>query len=166
MQKRFLILALAVIFTGLASAQKVDDTSKYPAKKVLFFTKSAGYEHSVIRDPSKPYNPSPGSEVGGLAFQVLRSIAARENIEFVFSKDGSLFNKAYLDQFDAFFFFTTGVLTEVGTDGNPAMSQEGKEAFLAAVAGGKGFIGTHSATDTFHTPSYANGPTRPTRISR
>jgi type 1 glutamine amidotransferase len=32
------------------------------------------------------------------------------------------------------------------------MSEEGKAAFLQAIANGKGFIGTHSATDTFHSP--------------
>jgi hypothetical protein len=30
------------------------------------------------------------------------------------------------------------------------MSKEGKQAFLDAIHGGKGFIGMHSATDTFH----------------
>jgi hypothetical protein len=34
------------------------------------------------------------------------------------------------------------------------MSPEGKAAFLKAIHDGKGFIGTHSATDTFHSPEY------------
>jgi len=33
---------------------------------------------------------------------------------------------------------------------NPAMSPEGKQALLDAVRGGKGFIGSHCASDTFH----------------
>jgi type 1 glutamine amidotransferase len=33
------------------------------------------------------------------------------------------------------------------------MTPAGKAALLAAIAGGKGFIGLHSATDTFHTAS-------------
>ena len=123
-----------------------------PRKQVLVFTKSSGYEHSVIADPSKPFTARPGSAVPGLAFQVLREMGAKNNIEFVFSKDGSLFRPAYLAQFDAFFFYTTGDLTEAGTDGNPPMSPEGKAAFLRAIYEGKGFIGTHSATDTFHSP--------------
>jgi hypothetical protein len=146
-----LLLALAVPCAMAAPAERSDAPAPLAAKRVLFFTKSSGYEHSVIRDPSRPFKPSPGSEVPGLAFQVLKVIGARENIEFVFSKDGSLFNPAYLAQFDAYFFFTTGDLTQVGTDGNPPMSPEGKAALLQAIAGGKGFIGTHSATDTFHT---------------
>jgi len=35
-------------------------------------------------------------------------------------------------------------------DSNPPMTSEGKAALLQAVAAGKGFLGTHSATDSFH----------------
>jgi type 1 glutamine amidotransferase len=155
MNPRILTVALALIAALPAAARAERADAQQAPKRVLFFTKSAGYEHSVIRDPSLPFKPSPGSEVPGLAFQVLRALGARENIDFVFSKDGSLFSPAYLAQFDAYFFFTTGDLTKVGNDGNPAMSPEGKEALLQAVAGGKGFIGTHSATDTFHSAGVA-----------
>ncbi len=152
MKPRILALALSLLVPCAlhSSPEKSDDPATLPTKKVLFFTKSSGYEHSVIRDPSKPFKPGPGSEIPGLAFQVLKAIGAKDNIDFVFSKDGSLFNAAYLAQFDALFFYTTGDLTKVGTDGNPPMSPEGKAAFLQAIADGKGFIGTHSATDTFH----------------
>jgi hypothetical protein len=151
MKPGILCLALSLAVPNALLAGPSDDPSALPAKKILFFTKSSGYEHSVIKDPSKPFKPSPGSEVPGLAFQVLRAIGAKDNIEFVFSKDGSLFSPSYLAQFDALFFYTTGDLTKVGTDGNPPMTAEGKAAFLQAIADGKGFIGTHSATDTFHT---------------
>jgi type 1 glutamine amidotransferase len=147
-----ILLTMLVPGTLLSSPEKSDDPASLPRKRVLFFTKSSGYEHSVIKDPSKPFTAFPGSAVPGLAFQVLRTLGARNNIEFVFSKDGSLFKPAYLAQFDAFFFYTTGDLTEAGTDGNPPMTAEGKAAFLQAIFEGKGFIGTHSATDTFHSP--------------
>jgi type 1 glutamine amidotransferase len=129
-----------------------------PVKKVLVFTKSSGWEHMVIRDPAvtgRPLNKSGGNAEPGLAFRVLREIGAKDNIQFVFSKDGSLFNAAYVLQFDAFLFYTTGDLTKVGTDGNPAMTADGKKAFLDAVAAGKGFIGLHSASDSFHSPGGA-----------
>jgi type 1 glutamine amidotransferase len=138
------ILALAVPATLAAS-----DTPA--AKRILLFSKSSGYEHSIIKDPSKPYTPQPGSEEAGIAFRILREIGEKNNIEFTFSKDGSLFAPAYLAQFDALFFITTGDLTKRGTDGNPPMTEEGKAAFLKAVEDGKGFIGVHCASDTFHT---------------
>jgi uncharacterized protein len=152
MKPQFVCLALALIMPASMAFADAGGPSSTVKKRILFFSKSSGYEHSVIKDPSKPFTPGPGSAIPGLAFQVLRDLGERKNIEFVFSKDGSLFAPAYLAQFDAFFFVTTGDLTEVGTDGNPAMSAEGKRAFIEAVADGKGFIGAHCASDTFHSP--------------
>lgn len=156
-----LILALFVTGLLLPFPARADGPPAQARKKILFFTKSAGYEHSVIKDPEKNPGPLPGGAIPGLAFQVLRALGDKNAIEFIFSKDGSLFSPAYLAQFDAFFFYTTGDLTKVGLDGNPAMTAEGKAAFLQAIAGGKGFIGTHSAADTFHSPGGADpGPAR------
>jgi type 1 glutamine amidotransferase len=154
MKPQLACLALALCLTGsiLSAADAGSDPSTLAKKRILFFSKSSGYEHSVIKDPLKPFTPGPGSMVPGLAFQVLAALGEKNNIEFVFSKDGSLFAPAYLAQFDAFFFVTTGDLTEKGTDGNPPMTPEGKQAFLQAIADGKGFIGAHCASDTFHSP--------------
>jgi type 1 glutamine amidotransferase len=123
-----------------------------PARKILFFSKSSGFEHSVIS--YKKEQPS-------WAEKTLTELGARNNWAFTFSKDGSLFSPAYLAQFDAVFFYTTGDLCAAGTDGQPPMSPEGKQALLDYVASGKGFIGTHSAADTFHTDNEAvKGPER------
>jgi len=121
-------------------------------RKVLFFSKSSGFEHSAIkRVEGKPSH----------AETVLAELAPKHNIEFTFSKDGSLFTPEYLAWFDAYFFYTTGDLTTPGTDKQPPMSAEGKAAFLQAIKSGKGFIGTHSATDTFHSPGNEKpGPAR------
>jgi hypothetical protein len=118
-------------------------------KRVLFFSKSSGFEHSVI----KTVNGQPS-----YAQKILMDLGPKHNIEFSFSKDGSLFTPEYLAQFDAYFFYTTGNLTEVGTDKNPPMTPEGKAAFLHAIQEGKGFIGTHAASDTFHTGEAADVP--------
>jgi type 1 glutamine amidotransferase len=162
------IVAIVLALTGpgglLANAAKADDSAAPPVKRVLFFTKSSGWEHMVIRDPAvtgRPMNRSGGNVVPGLAFHVLTEIGAKDNIEFTFSKDGSLFNEAYLAKFDAYWFYTTGDLTKVGTDGNPAMSPEGKKALLKEIEMGKGFIGTHSASDSFHSPGGADKAAAP-----
>jgi uncharacterized protein len=126
--------------------------SPVPKKKILFFTKSSGFEHDVIS--WKKGQPS-------WAEGVLLKLGEANGWEFVFSKDGSLFNKAYLEQFSAVFFYTTGDLCSTGTDGQPAMSVEGKQALLDYVRSGRGFIGTHSASDTFHTNNESKkGPER------
>ena len=115
-------------------------------KKILFFSKSSGFEHDAIKTYGEPKF--------GYAYPVLKELGTQNNIEFTFSKDGSLFTPEYLAQFDAFFFYTTGDLTKVKSDprgdSNPPMTPAGKAALLQAVANGKGFLGTHSATDSFH----------------
>lgn len=116
--------------------------AKTKLRKVLFFSKSSGYEHSVIKRT--------GGEPS-FAEKILAELGPKNGIEFTFSKDGSLFTKDYLAQFDAYFFYTTGDLTAPGTDKNPPMTPAGKAAFLDTIKNGKGFIGTHSAADTFHT---------------
>jgi hypothetical protein len=60
-----------------------------------------------------------------------------------------------LANYRAVFFFTTGDLTQAGEDKHPPISPEGKIDLLKAVENGMGFIGSHCATDTFHTPGDA-----------
>ncbi|MEO5957888.1 MAG: ThuA domain-containing protein [Opitutaceae bacterium] len=136
------VCALALI---LATSAHAAGAAK---KKILFFSKSSGYEHSAIKRNAA--NPSS-------AEQVLKELGEKNDFDFVFSKDGSLFTAEYLAQFDAFMFYTTGDLTlarnnERYGDNNPPMTPEGKAVFLKAIEAGKGFVGVHSASDTFHSP--------------
>lgn len=132
----------AVVFAAPAAAKH----------KILFFSKSSGYEHSVIS--WKSGQPS-------YAEKILTELGDKNGWEFTYSKDGSKFSKDYLAQFDAVFFYTTGDLCSEGTDKQPPMSVEGKQALFDFVKSGKGFIGTHSASDTFHTANEATkGPDR------
>ena len=122
------------------------------SKKILYFTKSSGFEHSVIS--WKNGQPSHSEKV-------LLDLGKQNGWEFTFSKDGSKFSPEYLAQFDAVFFYTTGNLCEPGTDKQPAMTPAGKEALFHYVRSGRGFIGAHSCSDTFHTANEANkGPDR------
>lgn len=136
-------LALSLVFAASPSAKK---------PRILFFSKSSGFEHSVISwKNGKPSH----------AEKVLLELGEKNGWDFEFSKDGSKFGKDYLNQFDAVFFYTTGNLLEAGTDKQPPMSAEGKEALFEYVRSGKGFIGTHSASDTFHTNNESQkGPDR------
>src|SRR3954467_2586583 len=136
---------LKLISIGLVLSVVAGAADAAPAKKkVLFFSKSSGFEHDAIKLTLKD-----GRE--GYAFPVLRALGEKNNIEFTFSKDGTLFTPEYLAQFDAYFFYTSGDLLAPGKDGNPPMTAAGKQALLDAVKAGKGFIGAHSAADTFHT---------------
>src|SRR6185503_8540965 len=71
------------------------------------------------------------------------------------TKDGRLFTEETFATYDAFFFYTTGDPTQPGGDGQPPMTPQGKQLLLEAVASGKGFIGSHCASDTFHSAGKA-----------
>jgi len=144
-------LATLISSIALLAAPSVSAESAVK-KKILFFSKSSGFEHSVIS--WKTGQPSH-------AEKVLADLGTKNGWEFTFSKDGSKFGKEYLTQFDAVFFYTTGDLTTPGTDKQPPMSLAGKQALLDYVRSGRGFIGTHSASDTFHTDNESKkGPDR------
>jgi uncharacterized protein len=140
------ILCLVLALTGMTLCASPAETAT-ARKRVLFFTKSSGFEHDAIKLVQPDGRP-------GYAFPVLDELGRKHHIDFVFSKDGWRFTPEYLAQFDAFLFYTTGDLTVAKSDprgdGLPPMTAAGKAALLAAVAGGKGFLGVHSCSDTFH----------------
>ena len=125
--------------------------AKNPPRKILFFSKSSGYEHSAIRRNGNALSP---------AEKVLIELGKTHGFDVVASKDGSIFTRQNLKGFDAIFFYTTGDLTQAMGDKNPPMTLEGKVALLEAIRSGKGFLGTHSATDTFHSlgPEFETQP--------
>ena len=142
MNRREMIFRTAAATMGLAlSGCAMQRNAHADPKKVLFFSKSSGFEHSVIKRKGKELN---------FAEKILADLGPKHGIDFTFSKDGSLFTVDYLAGFDAYFFYTTGDLTGPGTDKNPPMTPLGKKMFLDAIQSGKGFLGTHSAADTFH----------------
>jgi uncharacterized protein len=111
-----------------------------PQRRILFFTKSASFQHSAIARKDNLLSH---------AEQVLTELGKKNGFDVVATKDGTVFDRD-LAQYDAYFFYTTGDLTQKGTDGQPPMSAEGKRRLLDAVAGGKGFLASHCGSDTFH----------------
>lgn len=107
---------------------------------VLFFNKSSGFEHSVIK-----LKEDGSTYAGG----ILKGLAAKNNLEITETKDGTIFTSPDLKKFDVFLFYTTGDLTKDNKDGK-GMGAEGKTALLDAIKGGKGLIALHCGSDTFH----------------
>jgi uncharacterized protein len=100
-----------------------------PPERVLYFTYSAGYRHDVI----------PLSEA--VLTQLGRNSGA---FEVIATEDLSEFSS--LERYAAVMFYTTGEIP---------MSDVQKTALLNFVRSGRGFLGVHSATDTFYTwPDY------------
>jgi hypothetical protein len=108
--------------------------------RVLYFTRSQGFEHSVVKRAGA--GPSHSETI-------LSEMGRTFNFEVESTKDGRVFD-GDLDQYDVIAFYTTGDLTQPAADGSPPMTAAGKKKLLEAIAAGKGFLGIHSATDTFH----------------
>ena len=130
---------------AIAGASFVVPSIVFAAKKksVLVFTKSSGFEHDVVK--SKDGKPS-------IVESTVTMLGGKHGFDVVVTKDGRVFDSGDFRNHAAVLFFTTGDLTTVGNDKNPAMSPQGKQALLDAIHSGLGFVGVHAAADTFHTP--------------
>jgi type 1 glutamine amidotransferase len=113
-----------------------------PKKSVLLFTKSSGFEHDVIK--VKDGQPS-------VVETAVRGLGTKYGFDVEATKDGRIFDSKEFRTHAAVFFFTTGDLTQSGTDHQPPITPQGKQALLDAIHDGLGFVGAHAASDTFHT---------------
>ena len=114
-------------------------------QKLLYFTRSAEYEHSVVHRRGEELSHSE---------KILTELGRKNGFEVVCTKDGRVFD-GDLDQYDCIAFYTSGDLTQpsdltkVNRNHTPPMTPAGKQKLLDAIAGGKGFVGFHAATDSF-----------------
>jgi uncharacterized protein len=107
---------------------------------ILFFTKSARFEHSVI----KQTNGEPS-----FAEKILTELSGKHRYKITTTKDGSIFTAENLAKYDAIMFYTSGDLTKPAKDGSTPMTEEGKALLLETVKSGKPFIAVHNAVATF-----------------
>ena len=140
LNRREMLLASGAALLGAAAPGLAQARQKGATKRVLFFTKSSGFQHSVITRK--------GDQLS-MAERILTDAGKEHGFEVVASKDGRLFDPDKIGQWDAFAFETTGDLTTEGTDKTPPISPDGLKAFFDAIQGGKGFLGMHCASDTF-----------------
>ncbi|WP_435016175.1 ThuA domain-containing protein [Tundrisphaera sp. TA3] len=139
-RRRMMLAAGAALFAPAPLNRLFAAQKGGPTRKVLFFTKSSGFPHSVV-------NTEDGSPAH--AEKILTELGKEHGFEVVASKDGRMFDPDKIGQWDAFAFETTGDLTKEGTDKTPPISADGEKAFYDAILSGKGFVGIHCATDTF-----------------
>lgn len=142
--------AAAALAAGALPWTLVRAADDAPTKKLLFFTKSSGFQHSVITR-SKPDELS-------YAEKIMVELGKQHGYEVTATKDGGYFTPEKLAPFDAVMFYTTGDLTTPGTDKEPPMPKEGKETLINWIESGKGFLGLHCATDTFHSQGGKTDP--------
>jgi uncharacterized protein len=139
MKRREMLLTTGAAIVGL-SAFPFGLLAADKKQKVLYFSRSAGYEHPPVTRKGDELSPSE---------KALMKWGKEAGIEVVCTKDGAVFD-GDLDQYDAFVFYTSGVLTDKCNQPGSPMSKEGKQKFLDAIKAGKGFVGIHSSTDCFH----------------
>ena len=119
------------LLSSAAAIQPLGARAERGPERVLYFTYSAGYRHDVI----------PLSEA--ILTQLGRNSGA---FEVTVTEDVSEFSSAKLERYAAVMFYTSGEIP---------MSGAQKTALLDFVRSGRGFLGVHSATDTFYTwPDY------------
>lgn len=108
-------------------------------KKLLFYSQSFGFRHSVVARPK--------SGEMAHAEKVLKEMAAKAGYEIHFTQDfRDLDNEKNLKEYDGIILYTTG---------NPLIN---RDAFLKFLRDGGAVIGIHTATDTFHHAMAADVP--------
>jgi uncharacterized protein len=141
MKRREFLLSTGVTALGLSAfPTRWVSAAETKKQRVLYFTRSQSFEHSVVQRKGTALAHSE---------KILTDLGKNAGFEVVCTKDGTVFD-GDLDQWDVFAFYTTGDLTKPDQRKDPPMSPQGKQRLLDAIAAGKGFIGFHSATDTFH----------------
>jgi type 1 glutamine amidotransferase len=143
-RRELLKLASGAVLGWSSSLARAESDGRL--RKLLYFTRSAGFEHSVVRRQN-----------GQLAHseKCLTEMGRRGAFEVECSKDGRIFD-AGLERFDLIAFYTSGDPTGPSKDGGPPMTAAGKRKLLDAIAQGKPFVGFHAATDSFHSEGPRN----------
>jgi len=117
-----LLLSVLVAFIPQAGYSR-------PARKgkLLYMTLTKGYHHQSVE----------------LSKQIVKELGEKSGaFDTTVTEDVGAFTKENLKNFDAVMFNTTGELP---------MTDEEKGAFVDFIRSGHGFVGVHSATDTFYT---------------
>jgi type 1 glutamine amidotransferase len=127
------LAGLSVFPRGFAAAA---DKKK---QKVLYFTRSAGFEHGAVKRS--------GDQLS-ISERILTELGKEHGFDVECTKDGRVFD-GDLGQYDLLAFYATGDLTKPKEGQGPPMSPEGKEKLLKAIEAGKPFVGFHAATDCF-----------------
>lgn len=148
MKRRDFLLASGATLFGLSAVATPSWAFADRRPKLLYFTRSNGFEHSVVKRN--------GDELAH-SEKVLTEMGAKNGFDVTCTKDGRVFDDD-LGQWDLIAFYTSGNLTQGGKDPGGPMSDDGKKRLLDAIAAGKPFVGFHAATDSFRTPDGQKDP--------
>lgn len=127
MRKAIVALFSLALLALILAIPAPPTSAKAPRKsKLLYMTLSAGFHHDVV-----PYST-----------EIVKQIGDKSGaFDTTVTEDVGAFTAENLKNYDAVMFYTTGELPMTG---------EQKKAFAEFVRSGHGFVGVHSATDTFY----------------
>ncbi|MDO4587741.1 MAG: ThuA domain-containing protein [Planctomycetia bacterium] len=149
MQRRDFIKGIG-ISTGLClSGMTTWGWANEKKGKILYFDLSTEWEHP----------PTVDEEDGtSKAAKIVQKLGKSIGYDVDVTKDGSIFERD-LSQYAAFVFYTCGDL-DVKVENRTPVSQKGLTNLLTAIRSGTGFLGIHSATDTWQCkgPLFENQP--------
>lgn len=113
---------LLFLAVAASAAAPLAQTSR---PKVLYLTHSAGFKHDVLP----------------LSMQLMPEIGRKHGFDVVATRDLTFLTPLALEAYDAVVFYTTGELP---------VSDADRAGLMAWIRAGGGFVGIHSATDTFY----------------
>jgi type 1 glutamine amidotransferase len=137
------VLGLSALPARWAAAGEKEGGEKKP--KILYFTRSVGFEHSVVKRQGDKLSFSE---------RIMVEKGKEHGVEVECTKDGRVFD-GDLGQYDCVAFYTCGDQTKPSIDKAPPMSAGGMKKLLAAIAGGLPFVGLHSSCYTGPRPAGA-----------
>ena len=126
-KKSALTVLFTLIFIAGVAVEFVNTTATArPGKKILYVTQSMGFRHSSLH----------------LSEDIIEELGTANGYDVTLTHKFERFaNPETLKTFDVIIFYTTLELP---------LSDAQKKAFLDWIKSGKGFIGLHSATDTYY----------------
>ena len=144
-------MARAMHIAALSMAVFSITASAAEPTRILYLSKSEGFEHSVVHQ--KDGAPSHTDTIIG---ELVKAAGATLDC----TKDASAVNAENLKNYDIVIFYTQGdIRNKGGKDDGAPIGPNGEQELLAWVKAGGGFIAYHSGTDTFHSPP--KGPVSP-----
>jgi len=127
MLKHKVHFSMVLLLALVASVPQIGFARPAKKGKLLYMTLTKGYHHESVE----------------LSKQIVKEIGEKSGaFDTTVTEDVGAFTKENLNNYDAVMFNTTGELP---------MTDEEKTALVDFIRSGHGFVGVHSATDTFYT---------------
>ena len=138
MERRAFLKSAAILSASATLSPRLFGAEDEKKGKILYFDLSTEWEHPPTVD-----------EADGTSFagKIVKKLGEKIGYDVEITKNGSVFD-GDLSKYAAFVFYTCGDLDKA-PEGKIGVSEKGQKNLFAAIRSGTGFLGIHSATDTW-----------------